>query len=793
MTDADAPASGATRSYHLAAVWFADLVGYTSLSERNEGEALRAVHRFQAVVRAVVETHGGRVVKFLGDGALAEFLSTEQAVRSADELRADFARVAEAEGLGVRELRIGVHLGDVASTQDGDLYGDGVNIASRIQASADPGEVWVSEDVRRQLRQRPEIRFGPRGEHALKGVRTPLKLHAAAVGREVPAPSSHVSRSMASAMPRWRRASSRLAAAALVGILALGIAFWWRGRASHAEAAPATLAVLPFANLSGDKTTEPFVLGLHDDLLTHLSQIAAIRVISRTSVLAYQGSTKSVTDIADELGASVVLEGGIQRAGDRIRMNFQLIDAASDEHLWADQYDRTLTTDNVFAIQAEIAERIASAMATELTPEMKADLAHAPTENLEALDLYYRGLEAYRSRGGQAAAGNRDAEHFLERATEEDPEFAAAWAALAEARAWLIRIGAVTDTTASRKALDRALALAPGSRETLLAEGIYLYYARADFAGASERFTTLLRDRPEDTEAMYWQALLFRRLGRFEEAVQILERLQEDDPRNESIVSGLGVTLFHLRQYDAAEQRLDEALALSFTEDATRNRVFLFLWGRGDVGGAREFLDEVATDLDPGLYALYDAMIKLFERDYDAGLEALAGETVPPDQKPQALYLQALLARLAGEEELSREMTDSLSEAAEERIAEYRKGADPFRFEAQLTAYRGLAHALAGRRPEAERDARSAVEMLPVSSDAIEGEIVLQSVAALHALADQSDSAIQTLETLASIPSKLGAGRLRLDPAFDSLRDDERYEALIERVETAERSGTGTR
>ena len=784
------PESGTTPAHHLAAVWFADLVGYTALSETDEGEALRTVNRFQAIVRAVVQTHGGRVVKFLGDGALAEFLSTEQAVRSADALRADFARVAEAEGLPARKLRIGVHLGDVASTEDGDLYGDGMNIASRIQAAADPGEVWVSEDVRRQLRQRPEIRFGPRGEHPLKGLRTPLKLHAVAIGREVPPASPRVARSLSSAVPRWRRASWRLSAGVLIGILGLGAALWWRGRAGEAAAAPATLAVLPFANLSGDETTEPFVLGLHDDLLTQLSRIQAIRVISRTSVLAYRETTKSVADIAGELGASVILEGGVQRSGDRIRMNIQLIDAETDEHLWADQFDRTLTTENVFAIQAEIAERIASAMETELSPELKADLADAPTENVEALDLYYQGVEAYRERAGIAAEANRNAEHLLERATELDPTFAAAWAALAEARAWLIRIGAVTDTTATREALDRAIALAPDSRETLLAEGVYLYYARGDFAAASERFAAVLRARPDDAEAMYWQALLFRRLGRFEESVESLERLLEDDPRNESIVSGLGVTLFHLRRYDAAERYLDRALGLSFTEDATRNRIHLLLWGRGDVPKAREFLEDVAGDLDPGLYAIYDAMIELFEQNYDAGLDALAGEVVPPDQKPNALYLQALLARLAGMAEPSQVMIDSLSAVAEERIADYREGeADPFRFQAQLTAYRGLAHALAGRRSEAERDARLALEMLPVSNDAIEGEIVLEIVAALYALAGNRDGALQALETLVSIPSKLGAGRLRFDPAFDSLRGDPRFDALIERAVAAERAG----
>ena len=787
--------SDATPSHHLAAVWFADLVGYTALSETNEGEAIRAVTRFQAIVRAVVQTHGGRVVKFLGDGVLAEFPSTEQAVRSADALRADFSRVAEAEGLGARELRIGVHVGDVAATEDGDLYGDGVNVASRIQAAADPGEVWVSEDVRRQLRQRPELRFGPRGEHALKGLATPLALHAIAIGRDVPAATQRAGApARASASPGRRRALSLLGGVVLIAIVALGASTWWKGRGADAEAAAATLAVLPFENLSGDEDTDPFVLGLHDDLLTHLSQIEAIDVISRTSVLGYRGTTKTVSQIADELGASVILEGGVQRSGDRIRMNVQLIDAKNDEHLWAEQYDRTLTTENVFAIQAEIAERIAGAMETALTPEQKADLAEAPTDNLEALDLYYQGVDAYRGRGAIVASDSRNAVHFLERATELDPDFAAAWAALAQARAWLIRTGIVTDTTATRAALDRAAALAPDARETVLAEGVYLYYAHADFSGAADRFSALLRRQPDDAEALDWQGLVLRRLGRWDEALGSMERARNADPRNSGIVSNLGVTLLHLRRYDEAERYLDEALVLSSSDDALTNKVILFLWGKGDTHEARGFLEDSVRDLDPAGYALLDAMVALGERDYESGVETLAGELIPQDQKPVALYLQALHARLAGRTDRSAVMGDSLVAVSEGQITAYREGgADPFGFQSQLTAFRGLGHALAGRRSEAVRDGRRAVEMLPVSKDAIEGEIVLVNLAMIYALVGDREAAIRTLESLLSIPSELGAGRLRLDPTFDSLRGDPRFDALIEKAEAAERNGTGTR
>ncbi|HET7691463.1 MAG TPA: adenylate/guanylate cyclase domain-containing protein, partial [Gemmatimonadota bacterium] len=503
--------SDSTPSHHLAAVWFADLVGYSALSETNEGEAIRTVARFQSVVRAVVETHGGRVVKFLGDGALAEFPSTEQAVRSADTLRTDLARVAEAEGLGVKELRIGIHVGDVAETGDGDLYGDGVNVASRIQAMADPGEIWVSEDVRRQLRQRPELRFASRGKHALKGLRTPLELHAVGIGENAPAEVRSYAKLTRN---RGRRGAPLLGAGILIAVVALGVSTWFLGRGSDAAGSETVLAVLPFENLSGDEGTEPFVLGIHDDLVTHLSQLGRFRVISRTTVMGYEGSTKSVPEIAKELGATTVLEGGVQREGDRIRMNVQLIDARTDEHLWAERYDRTLTAGDVFSIQAEIAERIAGALATALTSEQKADLARAPTENLDALDLYYQGLE-YNRRSGALLESSRLAVSALAAAVEADPQFAEAWAALVQAHAWRLRTGVETDTTGARQALARAVALAPESRETLVAEGVYLYYARADFDGADERFRAALTRWPDDADLLLWRSLVTRRLGRW--------------------------------------------------------------------------------------------------------------------------------------------------------------------------------------------------------------------------------------------------------------------------------------
>lgn len=803
-------------SHHLAAVWFADVVGYTRLSEENEGEAVRLVHGFQRVAREVVARHGGRVVKFLGDGALAEFSSTDMAVRSAEALLHDFAAAAADEGLASSALRIGVHVGDVVATEDGDLYGDGVNVASRIQAAGDPGEVWVSEDVRRQLRQRPEFRFESRGERELKGLKRPLAMHAVQVldvatwtppeAGPQPAPAPTVAgkrnggpaagQSHAAGEGRWnrRRALSLLGAGVLIAVVALGASTWFLGRGSDAAGSETVLAVLPFENLSGDEETEPFVLGVHDDLLTHLSRLGTFKVISRTTVMGYEGSTKSVPEIAKELGATTVLEGGVQRSGDRIRMNVQLIDARTDEHLWAERFDRTLTAGDVFAIQAEIAERIAGALATALTPEQKAELASAPTENLEALDLYYQGLEYYRTRAGYGFESARRSEATLSAAVEADPAFAAAWAALAQARAWQLRNGVETDTTGAREALDRAAALAPDSRETIVAEGVYLYYARADFAAADDRFREALSRWPDDADLIGLRSLVVRRLGRWEEALELGERARAIDPRNPDILSYLGETLGNLRRYDEAERTWDQVLSLNPRDGTARFwKMLLLLEGRGDIPRARRFLEASADVLGAAGHARFVALISFYERDYEGGIAALEGHPVEPDSPTDAPFLLASLSHRAGREPETRVWADSLQRAADRKIDELESGLDPFVQRAENYAFRGIAHALSGRPAEALRDGRRAMELLQVSRDAVDAPRMQVHVATVFLLAGDRDAAFRVLDTLASIPSELSAAKLRLNPVYDSIRDDPRYPALLEKLEAAERSGTGTR
>ena len=242
------------------------------------------------------------------------------------------------------------------------------------------------------------------------------------------------------------------------------------------------VAVLPFQSLTEDEESREFALGIHDDLLTQLTRIDDLRVTSRTSVMTYADSDKPAGEIARDLGVGSLVEGGVRSSGGRVRVNVQLIDAATDEHLWAETYDRELTAENVFAIQGEIARAVTEALEAELSPQEAAALAELPTSSTEAWAAYHRARRLWGTTGGEA--GDRLIVAEYQRAVDLDPEFVAAWSGLVRAQAWLLRTGVETDTMPARRSLDRLRELALSAPETMLAESYYRYYARADFEGA---------------------------------------------------------------------------------------------------------------------------------------------------------------------------------------------------------------------------------------------------------------------------------------------------------------------
>jgi TolB-like protein len=547
------------------------------------------------------------------------------------------------------------------------------------------------------------------------------------------------------------------------------------------EPPPGSIAVLPFTNAGSDPDTESFVVGVHDDVLTQLTKISGLHVTSRTSVLEYRDAPKNVQQIAAELGVAHVLEGGVQRAGDRLRINVQLIDAATDRHLWAETYDRELTAENVFAIQSDIAGRIAEALRTELSPEESAALAAVPTTSLDALDHYHRGQQLYWSR--ESNEMDQEAIRMFERAVEIDPAFGRAWSGLVLVRSWRIRNGFTTDTMPARDALEQAVRLAADPADSALARGWYHYYGRGDFQRALDHMLNAERLRPGDVEIVQAVGFVLRRLGRFDEAVRRFEGAVSLDPRNQAPFRDLAFTYAVLRRNAEALRVLDRGLLLNPGHgELMLDRFQILLYGMGDTAAAAAFASTVPNLTYSAAPGAADAQIALVRRDYAAALAALARPG--PDPGSALLFvaspLQVLYVhRLVGNAAARAAATATLEEARTE-LARAGDVPDPFGVRRSWHHLRAaLALSILARHRAAVAEAEQATRIHNPDVDAIEGPETLMWTVPVHIGAGDHDRAIDILEQLMRIPSLMTVHRLRLDPTYDPLRDDPRFQALL--------------
>ena len=529
----------------LAAVWFADIVGFTTLADSDEDAALAAVAGFQAATRAAVESRRGRVVKFLGDGALAEFSSARTALDAALDLCATFAAPGSATS-----IRIGLHVGEVAGAPDGDLYGDGVNLAARIQAAARPGEVVVSEDAARALRHSRGFRFDALGPTPLKGYPEPIPLFRARPA-DVPVPD------------------------------APGSAF--RRPPAPGRAPERSIAVLPFANLSRDASDEYFSDGVTEEILTALARIEGLKVISRTSVMRYKGSSASLREIGRELDVASILEGSVRHAGPRVRITAQLVDAATDAHLWAERYDRDL--EDILAIQTDVAERIVEALQGRLSARDRVRLAGPAAADRTAYEETLKGRWLANRRTPEDLV--RALEHF-ERAIAADPDHAPAYAGLATASILLLHWErreqrAVRDRAVA--AAERAMGLDPAASEPWAARGMARIFDR-EWTAAESDFHRAIDLGPGDAQARQWFAHLLVCLGRYEEAIEEIDRALELDPLSLAVLTEAGNVQFLARRYDAALAYYDRALDIDPAFHAARYKRFEAYLPLGRVEGA---------------------------------------------------------------------------------------------------------------------------------------------------------------------------------------------------------------
>ena len=471
----------------LAAIVFTDIVGYTSLAQGDERGALALVAAQDRLVRPLLESHRGRKVKAIGDGLLLEFKNALDAVEFAVAFqRAAVDRTPDAGEPPLR-VRIGIHLGDV-ERRGSDILGDAVNVASRIEPLAEPGGICLSAPVYELVHRQVAYPMEKLGLRTLKGVREPMEIY-------------------------------RVAPAAPAGV------------PTPSGPAPPRLAVLPLANISPDPSDEYFADGLTEELISVLSQIRGLRVIARTSVSQYKGTTKPIGQIGGELGVASVLEGSVRKAGDHLRISVQLIDVPTQEHRWAETYDRKL--DNVFAIQAEVAERTAGALRVELLKPEREALEERPTTSADAHEFYLRGLQAvHRWSVFRDPEGESEVVRCFEAAIRADPEFAAAHAQLANAliSAMGVTRGRAEVVPRARELVTRALELNPSSSDAHTARGNLAFQGELDWSTAESEFRRAVALNPSHSAAHFWYGFLLCVLQRWEEAKGELRASIELDP-----------------------------------------------------------------------------------------------------------------------------------------------------------------------------------------------------------------------------------------------------------------------
>ena len=471
----------------LAAIVFTDISGYTALSQSNERAAIGLLHDQDRLVRPLLEIHRGRLVKSIGDGLLLEFPNALDAVSYAVDLQRHIrernARSPPPELL----VRIGIHLGDVEEAGT-DILGDTVNIASRIEPLAAPGGICISEPVFVQIRNKVPYQLENLGPKSLKGIQEAIHVYRVALPATAEEPSTK-----ASPYPR--------------------------------------IAVLPLANISPDPRDEYFADGLTEELISVLSQIRGLRVIARTSVGQYKGTAKSIGQIGSELGVGSVLEGSVRKADGQLRITVQLIDAGTEEHRWAQTYDRRL--ENVFAIQAEVAEKTAEALKVELLKSERDAIQERPTSNLKAYESYLRGIQASRRfLDSRDETTDAEAVRCFEDALREDPQFSAVYSNLANHL-----IGAMGITRPARdvfprarQLLAKALELNPGSSDVHTAQGNLAMQADLDWVRAEAEFQRAIALSPSNSAARFWYGELLEDLQRFDEARKHFLVAAELDP-----------------------------------------------------------------------------------------------------------------------------------------------------------------------------------------------------------------------------------------------------------------------
>ena len=771
--------------FEIGHVLFIDIVGYSKLLINEQGEQIQ---KLKEIVRGteqfrLAEAEGKLLRLPTGDGGALVFRTTPEApVLCAMEISKALKSHPELR------VRMGIHSGPVNEITDlneqANIAGAGINVAQRIMACGDAGHVLLSRHVAEDLEQYPRWRtyLHELGECEVK--------HGARVGvvnfygDDVGNPQLP-EKFQALKAHRARVRATEVAAGLLV-IAAIAAAFIFvlrRPPPPGLAIVEKSIAVLPFENRSEDKANAYFADGIQDEILTLLSKIADLKVISRTSTQHYKSAPENLSEIARQLGVAHILEGSVQKSGDAVRVNVQLIKAANDSHLWAETYDRKLT--DIFGVESEIAKGIAESLQAKLTGREEQALAVKPTNNPEAYDAYLRGL-AFEGRSLHSFETMREFKGSYERAVQLDPNFALAWARLSRADAQLY-FGEPADASrdAAKRALENAQRLQPNSSETVLALGYYQYWVLRDYGAAKTTFDRVSKMLPGNSEVPGALALIARREGHWDESIAYFGQALALDPRNLRLLHEAADTYTMLRQFPAALKLHDRALDIVPNDLDLLGQKATIYQAEGNLQEAAKLLAKVNTQTPS--HAAFRSKITQLELERNLG-EAVRWRRALPaqfhfDTEYEKGSYQASLActqRLAGDTAGAKVTAEQARNALEplDRDQPDNPG---------VVVLLSHAYATIGEKDLALKAAERAIMLVPRAKDRVDGPGYEENLALIQTLVGENSRAISTLTQLLQTPysgryywGPITPALLRLDPIWDPLRSDPAFQKLCE-------------
>jgi TolB-like protein/Tfp pilus assembly protein PilF len=768
----------------LAHVLFTDIVGYSKLLGNQQRELFQRLNGIVCGTRQFQSADAaGKLVRLpTGDGmALAFFTTPDAPVRCACEISRKLQEHPEIR------LRMGINSGPVEEVTDvngrRNVTGAGINLAQRVMDCADAGHILLAKRVADDLAQYGEWQpcLHDLGEVEVKhGVRVALSnFFGDGFGN-----SKSPDKIIRAKQVRRRRLLLWLSAI-LLFLVCLGLGSWmWTRRAALTSAykigaagiSEKSIAVLPLENLTEEKENAYFADGIQDELLSNLAKIKDLKVISRTSVMQYKsGIARNLKEIAQQLGVSNVVEGSVRRSGNHVRVSVQLIDALSDRHIWAQNYDRTLA--DSLALQGELATQIAAEVGATLSPQEKARVEATPTKNTAAYDAYLRG-RALEGEWTTDFSNFESAARSYQEAVTLDPSFALAWVHLSSADSGLYWNG--VDPTparlaAAKDAVDRAVALDPNLPEIHLALGYYRYYGLRDFKGALEEFQLAEKSLPNDVGILRAIGLIQRRFGHWDEVITVMRRVFALDPRN---IESAGI----LANAYAAKRSFSDALAVAdhilAVEPANTQTIWFktyCFWAMGNLEAADQFLANIKAPLHLRAHQAFNKHQYAEATDFFS--KAL-------NEKPRAEEKRGLLFDLGMVQQRTGNIAASKAayqEAAQEFTRALSKVAADAGPAAELHSGLGVAYAHLGDAPRAVSEGQKGMAMQPTSEDPFEGPLREEEMAQIYALLGNADEAIPILKRWVQVPSatSITPALLRIDPIWDPIRNDPRFQELV--------------